>query len=323
MRRRSPSSTGHERRALVRKAFCDAMVELAEEEPFVFLTGDLGFMALEPLRRALGARFINAGVAEQNMVSVAAGMARAGTKPWVYSIAPFCYARPFEQIRNDVCLNALGVRLVGNGGGYGYGSMGATHHALEDYGVMSTLPGMRTYLPAFDADVKPMVRALAARAAPSYLRLGRSELEAEEGLPPYGAWRCLQDGEAGVIVVAGPIAGGLWRETRERAAAERPAVWVVSEIGGDAAPMAVPAALLDAISAASALGLVEEHVAPGGLGQQLLHALALGGRPLPRVEHAHARGYPSGRYGSQSWHRRECGLDVPAILQLLAGEGRA
>ena len=203
------------------------------------------------------------------MVSVAAGMARAGAKPWVYSIAPFCYARPFEQIRNDVCLNALGVRLVGNGGGYGYGSMGATHHALEDYGVMSTLPGMRAYLPAFDADVRPMVRALAARAAPSYLRLGRSELEEEGGLPPYGAWRRLQDGEAGVIVVAGPIAGGLWRETRERAAAERPALWVVSEIGGDAAPMAVPAALLEAISAAPALGLVEEHVAPGGLGQQL------------------------------------------------------
>ena len=60
----------------------------------------------------------------------------SGAKPWVYSIAPFCYARPFEQIRNDVCLNRLGVRLVGNGGGYAYGSMGATHHALEDYGVL-------------------------------------------------------------------------------------------------------------------------------------------------------------------------------------------
>ena len=195
----------------MRKAFCDAMVDLAREEPFVFLTGDLGFMALEPLQ-SHRPRFINAGVAEQNMVSVAAGMARRRVKPWVYSIAPFCYARPFEQIRNDVCLNACGVQLVGNGGGFGYGSMGATHHALEDYGVMSALPGMRTYLPAFDADVKPMVRALAARAAPSYLRLGRSELADEEGLPPYGAWRCLQAGEAGVIVVAGPIAGGLWRE---------------------------------------------------------------------------------------------------------------
>jgi len=307
----------------MRKAFCDALVELAGEEPFFFLTGDLGFMALEPLQRALGSSFINAGVAEQNMVSVAAGMARAGARPWVYSIAPFCYARPFEQIRNDVCLNGLGVRLVGNGGGYGYGSMGATHHALEDYGVLSALQGLRTYLPAFDTDVRPMVRALAARDAPSYLRLGRSELEEERGLPPYSAWRCIQGGGAGVIIVAGPIAGGLWRATRDRSAAQRPALWVLSELGGDASPMVLPRALLDAIAAAPALGLVEEHVAPGGLGQQLLHALALGGQPLPRVVHAHARGYPSGRYGSQNWHRRECGLDVPAILRQLAGEARA
>src|ERR1700721_1773472 len=96
MRRRSPSSTGHERRALMRKVFCDAMVDLAREETFVFLTGDLGFMALEPLRRAIGPRFINAGVAEQNMVSVAAGMARAGPKPGANSIPPFSTRRPSD-----------------------------------------------------------------------------------------------------------------------------------------------------------------------------------------------------------------------------------
>jgi len=304
----------------MRKAFCDAMCELAEEERFCFLTGDLGFMALEPLQRVLGARFINAGVAEQNMVSVAAGMARAGAKPWVYSIAPFCYARPFEQIRNDICLNGLSVRLVGNGGGYGYGSMGATHHALEDYGVLSTLPGMRAYVPAFDTDVRPMVRALACRAAPSYLRLGRSELAEEQGLPAYGPWRCLQQGSAGLIVVAGPIAGALWSATRERTATDRPELWVVSEL---AVPMHIPQPLLDALTGARALAIVEEHVATGGLGQQLLHALALGGQRLPRVMHAHARGYPSGRYGSQSWHRRECGLDVSTILEQLVREMRA
>src|SRR5271170_5663698 len=188
MRRRSPSSTGHEPRPPMRKAFCDALVELAEEEPFFFLTGDLGFMALEPLERALGARFINAGICEQNMVSIAAGMARAGAKSWVYSIAPFCYARPFEQIRNDVCLNHLPVRLVGNGGGYAYGSMGATHHALEDYGVLLTLPGMRTYIPAFSSDLEPMIQHMSARHEPAYLRLGRSELEDESGLPAYSPW---------------------------------------------------------------------------------------------------------------------------------------
>ena len=85
----------------------------------------MGYQALEPLRESLGERFINAGVAEQNMVSVAAGLAKTGLQPWVYSIAPFVYARPFEQIRNDVCLHDLPVRLVGNGGGYAYGVMGS------------------------------------------------------------------------------------------------------------------------------------------------------------------------------------------------------
>jgi transketolase len=307
----------------MRTEFCSAMVALAAREPYFFMTGDLGFMALEPLQEALEARFINAGVAEQNMISVAAGMARGGNKTWVYSIAPFCYARPFEQIRNDVCLNHLPVRLVGNGGGYAYGSMGATHHALEDYGVLLTLPGMRTYIPAFSADLEPMIQLMSARHEPAYLRLGRSELEDESALPAYSAWRQLQAGAAGVIVAVGPIAGGLLRATQSSAPATRPALWVVSELGG-VTPEDIPQALLDAIDATPALGLVEEHVAAGGFGQQFVHALALLGRPLPPLLHAHARGYPSGRYGSQMWHRQECGLDVPTILaQLSALEPRA
>src|SRR5215469_18103975 len=137
----------------MRDAFCRAMTNHASRPDFVFLTGDLGFKALEPLRAALGKRFINAGVAEQNMVCIAAGLAKTGVRAWAYSIAPFIYARPFEQIRNDVALPGLPVTLVGNGGGYGYGVMGSTHHALEDYGVLLTLPNMRAFIPAFDSDV--------------------------------------------------------------------------------------------------------------------------------------------------------------------------
>ena len=88
----------------------------------------------------MGERFINAGVAEQNMVGGGGGLAQNGPASLGYSIAPFLYARAFEQIRNDVCLHNLPVVLVGNGGGYGYGVMGSTHHALEDYGVLSAFP---------------------------------------------------------------------------------------------------------------------------------------------------------------------------------------
>jgi transketolase len=134
----------------MRIQFCDAMVARATAPEMMFLTGDLGFMALEPLQAAMGPRFINAGVSEQNMISVAAGMARQGFEVWAYSIAPFCYARPFEQIRNDVTFHKLPVKLVGNGGGYGYGVMGPTHHAIEDYGVLLCLPNMAVYAPVFD-----------------------------------------------------------------------------------------------------------------------------------------------------------------------------
>src|SRR3954468_8135907 len=144
----------------MRNVFCQSLVEASRRPDFVFLTGDLGFKALEPLRDALGDRFINAGVAEQNMVSVGAGLARAGLRPWVYSIAPFIYARPFEQIRNDVCLHGLPVVMVGNGGGYGYGVMGATHHALEDYGALLPLQNITAFVPAFAQDVVDSVRKL-------------------------------------------------------------------------------------------------------------------------------------------------------------------
>ena len=127
----------------MRQAFCDGMMREQSRKDFVFLTGDLGFRALEPLRDAMGPRFINAGVAEQNMVSVAAGLARLGLRPWVYSIAPFVFARPFEQIRNDICLHNLSVVLVGNGGGYGYGPLEDSSRLIPNlvrHGLQKKLP---------------------------------------------------------------------------------------------------------------------------------------------------------------------------------------
>jgi len=159
----------------MRDRACREWVRLFEDRSFVFLTGDLGFRALEPLRDVMGERFINAGVAEQNMVSVAAGLASGGIDVWVYSIAPFLYARPFEQIRNDICMHDLPVKLVGNGGGYGYGAMGASHHALEDYGALLGLPKMHAFVPAFASDLEQLIPRLARFPHPAYLRLGRCE----------------------------------------------------------------------------------------------------------------------------------------------------
>jgi transketolase len=189
----------------MRKQLCDALVARATKPELVFLTGDLGFMALEALQQALGPRFINAGVAEQNMVSVAAGLARQNLEVWVYSIAPFCYARPFEQIRNDITFHNLPVKLIGNGGGYGYGVMGPTHHAIEDYGVLLTLPNMSVYVPVFDEDMDAVITRAGNSSHPAYIRMGRGEPPKGYTVPAYAPWRQLTRGNGPVVIVVGPL----------------------------------------------------------------------------------------------------------------------
>ena len=295
----------------MRNAFCQSLVAHVGNSEFVFLTGDLGYRALEPLRDALGTRFINAGVAEQNMVSVAAGLARQGLRPWAYSIAPFIFARPFEQIRNDVCLHGLPVVMVGNGGGYGYGVMGSTHHALEDYGVLLMLSGLRVWIPAFDADVAPVIGHLMASNGPAYLRLGLSEEPKGWTPPPFAAWRKLVAGSTSTIIAVGPLAGSVWQACAELPENSRPNLWCLSEL-----PLGeLPTELLADIQNAAVLCVAEEHVAQGGVGSMLAAELLARGCVPRRFVQRTALGYPSGRYGSQKFHRRECGLDAAALLE--------
>lgn len=294
----------------MRNVFRESLVAQAARPDFVFLTGDLGFMALEPLRDALGPRFINAGVAEQNMVAVAAGLAKTGLRPWVYSIAPFLYARPFEQIRNDVCLHDLPVVLAGNGGGYGYGVMGGTHHALGDYGALLTLPNLRVFIPAFDEDVTVIVERLFVEPHPAYLRLGFSEKPESLGLPPYAPWRRLLPGEGPCLLVAGPLVGSIVGAAMNLSPSWRPSIWVLSELP---LPTPPPEFLAD-VRRTDSLMVVEEHVAAGGVGAMLALELAKRGRMPGRFWHRPALGYVSGRYGSQKFHRRESGLDPEAVL---------
>jgi transketolase len=300
----------------VRDIFCRSLVAQAAEPSLVFLTGDLGFNALEPLRDVLGARFINAGVAEQNMISVAAGLAKLALRPWVYSIAPFIYARAFEQIRNDVCLHNLPVVLVGNGGGYGYGVMGGTHHALEDYGCLLTLPSVRVFLPAFDEDVSAIVTLLMQTQQPAYFRLGVSERPREFVVPGYRPWRRIGEGSGSTLVVTGPIVGGILAAAVDLPDSKRPDVWLVSEMPIEP----LPQELIGSIRRSQRLLIVEEHTQSGGLGQMLTLSLARTGDVPERLSHRFARGYVSGLYGSQRFHRAESGLDVTSVMAAIADE---
>ena len=296
----------------MRNKLSEALVKIATRPDFVFLTGDLGFGALEPLREAAGSRFLNAGVAEQNMISVAAGMASTGLKPWTYSIAPFVYARPFEQIRNDVCLHDLPVKLIGNGGGFGYGVMGATHHAIEDYGAMLCLQNMTVFIPAFSDDVLNIVDELADFEHPAYLRLGRCEKPGDFVLPKYAPWRKLIAGEGATLLSVGPITGSLIDRALSLPSEKRPNLWVLSRM--PLLPDSIPADFLHDLEISKRLIVVEEHIANGGVGQSLATIL-LGKRvALNQFSHRCAKGYLSGTYGSQQFHRKENGLDPDSIL---------
>jgi transketolase len=301
----------------MRIQFCQAMVERAQRRhDLIFLTGDLGFMALEPLQQAMGRRFINAGVAEQNMVSVAAGLAREGLEAWAYSIAPFCYARPFEQIRNDVAFHGLPVRLVGNGGGYGYGVMGPTHHAIEDYGVLLCLPSMTALMPVFDEDVGAVVAATEGVAGAAYLRLGRGEKPKGWDVPAYAAWRQLLPGGGTPLVAAGPLAGSYLEAFLQQAQASRPPLWAVAELPLARHPL--PPALVAQVQATGGLVVAEEHVSRGGLGAELAMLAASGGLGLRRLVHLHAQAHHYERYGSQTYLRRLSGLDAASALAAAA-----
>lgn len=159
----------------MRNTFIKELIELATvNDKIALVVGDLGFSVVEPFAERFPDRFINAGVAEQNMMGLAAGMASEGYHPFVYSIANFPTFRCAEQIRNDVAYHKLPVTVVAVGGGLAYGNLGYSHHAVQDYGLMRLLPNMLIAAPGDPMEVKACLRYLVAHPQPSYLRLGKN-----------------------------------------------------------------------------------------------------------------------------------------------------
>ena len=291
------------------------MLLLAENPEIVFLTGDLGFMALEPIRDKLGGRFINCGVAEQNMVSVAAGIAHMHLQPWVYSIAPFVYARPFEQLRNDVCFHNLPVKVVGNGAGYGYGVMGPTHHAIEDCGIVLTLPNMVACIPAFNCDVHVAVDLVSKNHAPTYLRLGLGPNPKSVSVPIFQPWRQLLHGDGPILVVLGSLAGEYIDALSGLEKSKRPNLWVVSML--PIINFMPPNEFIESIVANPRLIVAEEHVERGGLGWELVAFLQSKSIQLKLFRHLFAQKHHYDRYGSQKFLRKQSALDIDSLMSTM------
>jgi len=159
----------------MRITFVKTITELARKNSkIILLTGDLGFSVFEEFIRVCPKQFINAGIAEQNMTGMAAGLASEGKIPIIYSIIPFVTMRNFEQIRNDVCYQNLNVKIVGIGAGFSYGPYGHTHHALEDIGILRTLANITILCPGDPMEAGLATKAMMNQTGPVYLRLGKA-----------------------------------------------------------------------------------------------------------------------------------------------------
>jgi transketolase len=182
----------------MRNAFIEELVELARvNKNIALVVGDLGYKVVEPFAEEFPDRFINAGVAEQNMTGLAAGMASEGFHVFTYSIANFPTFRCAEQIRNDIDYHNLPVTIVTVGGGLSYGNLGYSHHAIQDYGLIRSMPNMLIAAPGDPLETKACVRYLVDNPQPSYLRLGKSgEKNYNNSIPTIqpGIWNKIQEG---------------------------------------------------------------------------------------------------------------------------------
>lgn len=193
----------------MRSAVIDSIYnQMKENKNVYFLTGDLGFSFVEKIEADFPDRFINAGIAEQHMIGLAAGLALTGKKVYVYSIIPFVTMRCFEQVRNDICYHNLDVTIVGAGAGLSYGILSATHFALEDIAIFRPLPHMTIFSPSDAMTASLGMNYLAKHHGPAYIRIGKkvepTVYESEYEFV-FGRGNVITEGQDILIVASGPI----------------------------------------------------------------------------------------------------------------------
>jgi transketolase len=299
----------------MRTSFIETLVQVAEQDPRVWLlTGDLGYSVLEKFSSRFPDRYLNAGVAEQNMVGVAAGLAMTGKVVFVYSIANFPTLRCLEQVRNDVCYHNLSVKIVAVGCGLAYGGHGYTHHGVEDLGVMSLLPNMTVLAPGDPVETRWATRALVEQSGPGYLRLGKAgEPIVHQGEPKFELGKAVQviDGKDATLITTGGML-----ETAVRVAT------ILAARGVSIRVVSMPTlrpfdgeGVLDEAERTGRLITLEEH-GPGGLGTLVGECLAQTGVGI-RFVPLRLQPEPTLCAGSQAYLCGRHGLSLERIVEVV------
>lgn len=305
----------------MRTAFVEELIACADQDPRIWLvTGDLGYSVLEPFAERFPDRYVNAGVAEQNMIGVAAGLARSGATVFVYSIANFPTFRCLEQIRNDVCYARAAVTIVSVGSGFSYGSHGSTHHAIEDLAVMRSLPGTVVESPGDPTEARFATRALADLAGPAYLRLGKAGEAIVDACAgdefALGQMRLVRDGMDVAVIATGSV---LAMVDAAAQALERDGISARVYSAHTLKPFD-SVTLLRAMAETAGLVTVEEHRLVGGLRSAVAEALLdVPDRPQCRIRSLGVGPDVLMGTGDQAHLRAVSGLTVDAIINAVRG----
>lgn len=296
----------------MRDTFVRTLVELAKENKNIELvTGDLGFGVLKPYWEAVPNQFTNAGIAEQNMTALAAGMALEGKSVFTYSIGNFPTLRCVEQIRNDCCYHNANVKIVCVGGGFVYGSLGMSHHATEDIAIMRSLPDMVVLAPGDLTEAEAATKAIAEYNGTCYLRLGRGgEKRIHEKIDNFQIGKAIKVKDGTKVAIFST--GAIFEEVEE-------AVALLKEKGIDPEVYTFPTVkpidrkvILDCAEKFDLIVTVEEHNIVGGFGSAVAEVMAEKPQNAKLLKIGLEDTYSS-KVGSQKYLRGEFHIDAKGI----------
>lgn len=258
----------------MRAGFIRTLIDLARADERIFLlVGDVGYGLVEPFAQEFPRRYINIGIAEQNMIGIASGLAMSGKIVFVYSLANFPTLRCVEQIRNDACYHNANVKIVASGAGLTYGPLGVTHHVTEDLAIMRALPNMTVIAPADPIESASATRAAAEWAGPCYLRLAKTgDPVIHETAPDFQIGRAItvREGNDTTLIASGGILYDVVQAARQ-----------LEQKGIEARVLSMHTvkpldaeAVLAAARETRAIITIEEHNIIGGLGSAVAEVLA-------------------------------------------------
>ena len=298
----------------MRNAFIEELVAAAENnENIALVVGDLGYGVVEPFATKFPKRFFNAGVAEQNMMGLAAGLASEGFHVFVYSIANFPTFRCAEQIRNDVDYHNLPVTVVAVGGGLAYGNLGYSHHAVQDYALMRVMPNMIISAPGDPMEVRACMRYIINNPQPSYLRLGKAGepcIHADVPEVSPGKWLHIHESEKSDRTY---LTTGATLHLANQLVTTKSGLKDWSLCSMPLWSMQVKVMQARQIENFSAIVTIEDHLMDGGFGSWLLESAIIQANLLPRIKIKALDHKVCGMVAKQSTLNAEGGLTAEAL----------